>query len=101
MPPLKLVGLKPGENPRDALKGHCERGSQKFIFTYKDYAAAIQRSVATVKKAATRKGDQPGELDPRNISSVAAFMAKAMGWMRLSAEERKIIEAVRAEKARS
>ena len=60
--------LKPGENPRDALSCHRERGEAHKTYTYVDLAEILGMSVIAVRKAVSR-----GRFDPCSLRSVYEF----------------------------
>ena len=62
--------LKPGENPRDKLPGHRERGPKRFWYGYREIGAVLGCSVGAVKAMIGR-----GELDPADLGSIARAVA--------------------------
>lgn len=67
------MGLKPGENPRHVLPRHRERGEVLFNYSLKVIAEAANVEYQTVRKAVTQK-----LLDPKDMRSVAQYVARAL-----------------------
>ena len=63
--------LQPGQNPRDVLSNHRERGFKQFSYTYEDLAALFGMTVGAVRSAVHR-----GCFDPECLLSVVAYAAK-------------------------
>jgi len=70
---LRSMVLKPGENPRQMLPGHKERGPVPHGFTLADIAKAAGVGNQTVRKAITDK-----RLDPSDLASVAAYVNRGL-----------------------
>jgi hypothetical protein len=65
--------LKPGEDPRNVLPGHQERGKIQFAYDLAQIAVAANLNYQTVRKAVSQE-----KLDPENLRSVASYIQRAL-----------------------
>lgn len=86
-----------GAANKPLFKGRrAPRGPKRFAYTYETIAELVRRPVATVKGHAQKRC---GRLDPNDLRSTSMYIAAAAGWMQLSIEEQRLIEALRAGRA--
>jgi len=73
--------LKPGENPRQVLPRHEERGEVAFYYTLKMIAEAAGVTYQTVRKAVTTERLRPvvhGDVTAEGLRSVAAYILRTL-----------------------
>jgi len=70
---MQEMRLRPGQNPREVLSNHAERGPKRFNleFTYSDLAGLLGMSEGSLRLAVHR-----GRFDPSNLESVVEFVAE-------------------------
>jgi len=86
--PKNWKPLREGENPRDVLSNHRERGpARHLVVTYKVIAEAVGSSAVTVR-AAARKGG----FDPLDMVSVAKYVCDKRSSVRRRSEAPQISE---------
>lgn len=65
--------LQPGENPREVLSRHAERGPKRFKleFTYADLAYVLGMSEGALRTAVHRE-----QIDPESLESIGQFLVE-------------------------
>jgi hypothetical protein len=63
------VPFQPGQNPRDVLAHHCERGPKRYFYTYADVALVTGLALTTVRSSG---------LDMTDLAAVARFVANRL-----------------------
>lgn len=65
--------LQPGDNPRDVLSNHNERGPKRFTleFTYEDLADLLGMTEGALRTAVHR-----GRFDPGDLSSLLEYVSE-------------------------
>jgi len=66
--------LKRGQNPREILEGHRERGPKKYFYTQEDLAEAFEMTRGALRVAMAR-----GQVDPESLQSIVEYFVRRQG----------------------
>jgi hypothetical protein len=81
--------LQPGQNPRDVMPNHRERGPKEYVYTVESVAAAAGRAVTTVRQdSGPRLAKSPKGVEMSDLLSVARYVQRhAVAGSRLLTDE--------------